>query len=456
MGLAISKQIVELMGGEIWLESNPGVGSVFHFTIKFARAAKAGGSPPELAALEDLRGLPVLIVDDNASNRCILRKMTERWLMRPEEAACGADGLKKLEEAFAAGRPYRLVLLDQQMPGMDGFEVIRQVRAQAAWKDAAIMMLTSADQGAARAECRELGVGTCLLKPVTPAELLFSMRKVLGSPQAEAAAPPVPELTTTPPLHILVAEDNAVNQKLATALLEKAGHRVALAVNGVEVVALWREGDFDLILMDVQMPEVDGFEATRQIREEEQTTGRHVPIVATTAHAMTGDRERCLLAGMDEYLSKPIHRQELLAVLARLGRNRVPRLPKQGPELNHTLAITANEVLNKTELLSRLDGDAQLLRELIEIFLADSHSLLQQVSDAVTSWDPVALERAAHKLRGTVSIFGSQPVMRTAVTLETMGGDRARAGEVLAQLKDQMKELEAALGDMMQETCPSS
>ena len=398
----------------------------------------------------------MLIVDDNASNRCILRKMTERWLMRPEEAACGADGLKKLEEAFAAGRPYRLVLLDQQMPGMDGFEVIRQVRAQAAWKDAAIMMLTSADQGAARAECRELGVGTCLLKPVTPAELLFSMRKVLGSPQAEAAAPPVPELTTTPPLHILVAEDNAVNQKLATALLEKAGHRVALAVNGVEVVALWREGDFDLILMDVQMPEVDGFEATRQIREEEQTTGRHVPIVATTAHAMTGDRERCLLAGMDEYLSKPIHRQELLAVLARLGRNRVPRLPKQGPELNHTLAITANEVLNKTELLSRLDGDAQLLRELIEIFLADSHSLLQQVSDAVTSWDPVALERAAHKLRGTVSIFGSQPVMRTAVTLETMGGDRARAGEVLAQLKDQMKELEAALGDMMQETCPSS
>ena len=219
LGLAISKQIVELMGGEIWLESNPGVGSVFHFTIKFARAAKAGGSSPELAALEDLRGLPVLIVDDNASNRCILRKMTERWLMRPEEASCGAEGLKKLEEALAAGRPYRLVLIDQQMPDMDGFEVIRQVRAQAAWKDAAIMMLTSADQGAARAECRELGVGTCLLKPVRPAELLLSMRKVLGRPQAEAAAPPVPELTTTLQLHILVAEDNAVNQKLATALL---------------------------------------------------------------------------------------------------------------------------------------------------------------------------------------------------------------------------------------------
>jgi response regulator RpfG family c-di-GMP phosphodiesterase len=207
--------------------------------------------------------------------------------------------------------------------------------------------------------------------------------------------------------------------------------------------------------MDVQMPEVDGFEATRQIRQEEQTTGRHVPIVATTAHAMTGDRERCLLAGMDEYLSKPIHRQELLAMLARLGAHRITP-PKQGSELKSTRDIAANEVLNKTELLSRLDGDAQLLRELIEIFLADSHSLLQQVSDAVTSRDPLALQRAAHKLSGTLSIFGSQPVMRTVMTLETMGGDRAHAGEVLTQLQDQIKELEAALSEMMQETCPSA
>ena len=454
LGLAISKQIVELMGGEIWLESNPGVGSVFHFTTRFGRVAKAGGSPIELAALEDLRGLPVLIVDDNASNRCILRKMTERWQMQPTEASCGTEGLKKLEEAFAAGRPYRLVLLDQQMPGMDGFEVIRRVRARAAWKDAAIMMLTSADQGAARAECRELGVGTCLLKPVKPAELLLSMRKVLGRPQAEAAPPPVPELATTLPLHILVAEDNAVNQKLATALLEKAGHRVALAINGAEALTMWRDGDFDLILMDVQMPEMDGFEATRQIRLEEQTTGRHMSIVATTAHAMTGDRERCLLAGMDEYLSKPIHRQELLAVLARLGANRAVWPPRHGSEPKNTRDIAATEVLNKTELLSRLDGDAQLLRELIEIFLADSPSLLQQVSNAVTSRDPDALQRAVHKLSGTVSIFGSQPVMRTAVMLETMG-DRTHAGEVLMQLKDQMNELQAALGEMMQEACPT-
>jgi signal transduction histidine kinase/DNA-binding response OmpR family regulator len=457
LGLAISKQIVELMGGEIWLESNPGVGSVFHFTTRFGRVAKAGGSPIELAALEDLRGLPVLIVDDNASNRYILRKITERWQMQPEEASSGAEGLEKLEEAFALGHPYRLVLLDQQMPGMDGFEVIRRVRAQAAWKDAAIMMLTSADQGAARAECRELGVGTCLLKPVKPSELLLSMRKVLGKPQAEAPVPPAPERTTAFSLHILVAEDNAVNQKLAMALLEKAGHRVSLAVNGSEVVTMWREGDFDLILMDVQMPEVDGFEATRQIRLQEQTTGRHVPIVATTAHAMTGDRERCLLAGMDEYLSKPIHRQELLAVLARLGANRPAGLPGRS-ELKNTREIAANQVVNKAELLSRLDGDAQLLGELIEVFLADSGSLLQQVSDAVAGQDPVALERAAHKLSGTVSIFGSRPAMQSALALETMGRNRhlPHDGEVLAQLKSQMEALEEALGGLRQETCPTS
>jgi response regulator RpfG family c-di-GMP phosphodiesterase len=220
---------------------------------------------------------------------------------------------------------------------------------------------------------------------------------------------------------------------------------------------MWREQDFDLILMDVQMPEVDGFEATRQIRLQEQTTGRHVSIVATTAHAMTGDRERCLLAGMDEYLAKPIHRQELLAVLARLGANRVLGLPGRRSEKN-TRDIAANEVLNKAELLSRLDGDAQLMQELIEIFLADSHSLLEQVSDAVTSRDPVALERAAHKLSGTVSIFGSRPVMEVALTLETMGRNRnlPHAGEMLAQLKDQMEALKEALCGLRQETCPNS
>ena len=214
--------------------------------------------------------------------------------------------------------------------------------------------------------------------------------------------------------------------------------------------------DYDSLI--VQMPEVDGLEATRQIRLQEQTTGKHVPIVATTAHAMIGDRERCLLAGMDEYLSKPIHRQELLAVLGRLGVSRVVGPLERASEPKNTREIAAKAVVNKAELLSQLDGDAQLLGELIEVFLGDSGSLLQQVSDAVSCQDPVALERAAHKLSGTVSIFGSRPAMQAARALETMGRNRnlPHAAEVLVELKDQMEALEEGLGELRQETCPKS
>jgi signal transduction histidine kinase/CheY-like chemotaxis protein len=458
LGLAISKQIVTLMGGEIWLESTPGMGSAFHFTMKFGRVTQASAVAIELAALQDLRGLPVLIIDDNESNRRILRKITERWQMLPEEAASGPEGLRKLDESFASGHPYRLVLLDQEMPGMDGFEVIRRVRAETKLKDAAIMMLTSADQSVARVKCLELGVGTCLLKPVKPSDLLLSIRKVLGKPEPQALirARPSSEPPPACPLHILVAEDNPVNQKLAIALLEKAGHHVALAANGAQAVAKWRDGDFDLILMDVQMPEVDGFEATRQIRHQEQGSGKHVTIVATTAHAMTGDRERCLQGGMDEYLSKPINRDELLAVLARRGATRVLRPAERLSPPIETRVILANEVLNKAEILSRLDGDVQLLRELIDMFLADAHDLLAQVMDAITRHDPAGLERAAHKLRGTVSIFCNGGALRAATDLETMGRDRelSHARELFLQLKTQIEALEEALSELRQEACP--
>ena len=455
LGLAISKRIVELMGGAIWVESAPGVASVFHFTIGFGKAVETVEGRVAPAALEDLLGLRVLIIDDNATNRCVLRKITELWQMRPAEAASGAEGLRKLEESFASGTPYRLVLLDEEMPEMDGFEVIRRVRAHPELKDATIMMLTSADQGSATAKCRELGVATCLVKPIKRSSLLMSIRKILGKPVEKAIG--LRSLASDPatanafPLQILLAEDNLVNQKLAIALLEKAGHRVSLAANGAEAVSQWQQGDFDLILMDVQMPILDGLAATRQIRQQEQTSGVHVPIVAMTAHAMAGDRELCLQAGMDDYLSKPINRQELLGMLARRGAS--PVAGRSEPKARQEIA--ESQIMDKSEVLRRLEGDGDLLRELIDIFMVEAGPLLQEVSDAVASQNAVGLGLAAHKLKGTVSVFGSRPTAQTALLLETMSRDRDlhHAGEALARLTEQMAALETALAELREEVC---
>jgi signal transduction histidine kinase/CheY-like chemotaxis protein/HPt (histidine-containing phosphotransfer) domain-containing protein len=450
LGLAISKQIVALMGGKIWLESMLGVGSVIHFTMEYGRVESAAGN--EVAVADELRGLPVLIIDDDATNRWILRGIAERCQMLPAEAASGAEGWTMMEAAVASGQPYRLLLLDQQMPDMDGFEMLQKIREQTQWPQAAVLMLTSADHHAARAKCIDLGVGTCLAKPIKASELLRSMRKALGKAEVPVAATGAASLRplTGSPLHILVAEDNAINQRLVTALLEKAGHRVTLASNGNEALSRWRESDFDLILMDVQMPDTDGFEATHQIRHQEQSSGMHVPIVATTAHAMMGDRDRCLQAGMDEYLSKPIDRQELLEVLARQTTKRsVTTLQNGGP-----MHSQKPEIVNKADVLSRLDGDEDLFREIVVIFLADSQSLVEQVSAAIARQDPEGVERTAHKLKGAVGTFTKGKALSAAQQLETMGRDRdlTHADETFAELKEQVGLLETVLRELKAET----
>ncbi len=315
LGLAISTQIVQLMGGHLWVDSSPGSGSTFHFTAQFRQG---NALEPSLAAAPaaSLRGLPVLIVDDNSTNRRILYEMLTRWGMSTAIADSGARALHLMQEASAVGKPFPLILLDEQMPGMDGFGVVEQIRLQPQLAGSAIMMLSSADHTISAARCRSLGVKLYLIKPLKEIELQMAVRTALGSAQATApSAPAIVEPQTQQQLRILVAEDNAVNQKLAVRMLEKMGHTVVVAVNGKQALETWQRERFDLVFMDVQMPEMDGFEATSQIRKMEKTTGHHIPIIAMTAHAMPGDRVRCLESGMDYYISKPVNRDELVKTI---------------------------------------------------------------------------------------------------------------------------------------------
>ncbi len=324
LGLTICTRLVGMMGGRIWVESQLGQGSTFHFTLclgtQSAPSARPGPVQPE-----ELRNLPVLIVDDNFTNRRVLQGMLNRWGMRPTAVEGGRAALQALEIAKSTGRSFPLILLDGQMPEMDGFALAEIIQKDPELVGAAIMMLTSAGHVGDAARCRELGISAYLVKPIRQGELLDSIRQILQkTPQPK----PVPLVTrhtlreTQNRARILLAEDNAVNQHLAVRLLEKRGYTVSVAGDGQLTVAALEKETFDLVLMDIQMPNMDGFEATSTIRERETRIGGHIPIIAMTAHALKDDEERCLAAGMDGYVSKPIRTSELFSAIERLLENK--------------------------------------------------------------------------------------------------------------------------------------
>jgi PAS domain S-box-containing protein len=414
LGLAISRQLVDLMGGRIWVESRAGQGSTFHFTAAFEVQNPAVLQPDSLG--RQLTDLPVLIVDDNETNRRILEEVLTNWHMRPVAADGSAAALAALEKAVAESHPFKVILLDAHMPGMEGFGLAERIKQNPQCRGIKLIMLTSAGQPEDVSRCQTLGIAAYLTKPVKQSELFDVIVSVLSPREQQPSVRSRSRRTSrsTRRLKVLLAEDNAINQMLATRILENLGHRATVVSNGREALSAARAGRFDLVVMDVQMPDMDGFEATAAIRKLEKTTGKHLPIIAMTAHAMKGDRERCLAAGMDAYVSKPIRVGDLEKAITQT-------IAAKEPSRAGTASAAEECIIDEAAILSGMDGNRKLLRDVTRIFVADYPKQLTEIKVAIQMGDAERLRRAAHTLKGSVGNFAAKRAFEAASQLELLG-----------------------------------
>jgi signal transduction histidine kinase/DNA-binding response OmpR family regulator len=458
LGLTISRRLVAMMGGRIWVESELGNGSTFHFTAKLSEAKSAHDAATRLTPISSiLVGVKVLIVDDNRTNRRILEGLLTRWGMIPSSAADGQQALQLYQAAEIERNPYQLVLTDMHMPKMDGFHFVQQLKLMSGPATSTIMMLTSGGQTGDAQRCGELGISAYLLKPVRQTELREAIARILASGSGVAPAPVVTRYTLREQagggntLKILLAEDNLVNQKLAVRMLEKRNHTVTVTGNGREALDALQTGTYDLVLMDMQMPEMDGFEATIKLRERERSTGKHQPVVAMTALAMNGDRERCLNAGTDGYLSKPIRPDELDELLeqhvaakaAKVANTKTDEAPSSG-----------HGSLDVTQLLDRIDDDRALLADLTDIFRKDYPRHLDSAQQHIQHNRPDELQKVAHTLKGALANLSATRAAELAETLERKGraNDLNGTQQVLDNLARELVHVMQALDSL----CPEN
>jgi PAS domain S-box-containing protein len=434
LGLAISMRLCTLMGGRLWLEGEPEQGSRFHFTVEFSEPASSSGDTE--IAMQNVAGRRVLVVDDNETSRQILADILTIWKLRPTVAANLDEARRAVKEA-ARTEPFHLVLLDARMPDSAGFTLAQELHRNPRDAGAVLMMLSSVGSSDEIERCRQIGVEHYLIKPVGQSDLLNA---VLGRLDALVEAePPLAsgDSTVASPirrLRVLLGEDNSVNREVATTALRKLGHEVVVAGNGLEVLAVFARDQIDLILMDVQMPVMDGLEATSRIRQKEQGSGRRTPIIGLTAHAMKGDRERAIAAGMDDYLTKPLRLQDLAGMLH-----------KWTPSANAN-SLPPSE-LDERKLLDELGGDETALRRLLQLFLETTPPLLADLRSASSAGNVEKLFRVAHTLKGSFMQVGNGAAGGIASQIEEAARNKSVAGT--AALVDQLEVVFAELESIL-------